>query len=69
MNKYGPKDYGPCNYLSKICSMKPSAELRPARLQQTDESDLMPYQILQDIERAFLWIEKVVMRFTIEYVI
>ncbi len=54
MNKYGPKDYGPCDYLSKICSMKPSAELRPARLQQTDESDLMPYQILQEIERAFL---------------
>ncbi len=36
--------------LSKINQLKPTAELRPSHHQQTDESDLMPYSILHQIE-------------------
>ncbi|HEX7260564.1 MAG TPA: NAD+ synthetase, partial [Luteolibacter sp.] len=38
--------------LSVINSQQPTAELRPAGAAQTDESDLMPYPILDVIERA-----------------
>lgn len=37
--------------LQRINSLQPTAELRPADRQQTDESDLMPYPILEQIER------------------
>ena len=36
--------------LSKINQLKPTAELRPSHHEQTDESDLMPYSILHQIE-------------------
>lgn len=38
--------------LRYVNSLKPTAELRPAEQTQTDESDLMPYGILDDIEKA-----------------
>jgi NAD+ synthase (glutamine-hydrolysing) len=37
--------------LQKVNSLQPTAELRPAENQQTDESDLMPYSIIVEIER------------------
>jgi NAD+ synthase (glutamine-hydrolysing) len=37
--------------LQYVNSLQPSAELRPLELAQTDESDLMPYPILDAIER------------------
>ena len=33
-----------------INDMKPTAELRPQKNKQTDEEDLMPYDLLQEIE-------------------
>jgi len=38
--------------LALINRQKPTAELRPAEDQQTDEGDLMPYPVLDFIERA-----------------
>ncbi len=45
---------GPANIpaLALINQQQPTAELRPAGAAQTDESDLMPYPILDAIERA-----------------
>ncbi len=37
--------------LSRVNSLQPTAELRPQSRTQTDEKDLMPYQILSAIER------------------
>lgn len=37
--------------LSKVNNLTPMAELRPQEQSQTDEDDLMPYQILVSIER------------------
>lgn len=36
--------------LKKVNSIAPTAELRPLDKKQTDEADLMPYQVLNDIE-------------------
>jgi len=36
--------------LRHVMKLKPSAELRPQEEEQTDEEDLMPYDILNDIE-------------------
>ncbi|MCI4670583.1 MAG: NAD(+) synthase [Bacteroidia bacterium] len=38
--------------LSYVNSLKPTAELRPEDYDQTDEADLMPYDILDDIEKC-----------------
>jgi len=38
--------------LEVINAQKPTAELRPPGAGQTDESDLMPYRVLDAIERA-----------------
>ena len=38
--------------LKYVNNLKPTAELRPAERDQTDESDLMPYDILDDIEKC-----------------
>ena len=51
----GPAGYGPLSPLMRIISSPPTAELRPAAAEQTDEADLMPYPILQDIEREFVY--------------
>ncbi len=40
--------------LSKVNKLTPTAELRPLDSAQTDEDDLMPYSILQQIERLFI---------------
>jgi NAD+ synthase (glutamine-hydrolysing) len=37
--------------LRRINSLEPTAELRPAGSHQTDETDLMPYAILEEIEK------------------
>ena len=43
---------GPYPALSHINSQQPTAELRPPKHKQSDESDLMPYDVLDSIERA-----------------
>ena len=42
---------GSLSSLSKILEQQPTAELRPAERAQTDEEDLMPYEILNRIEK------------------
>ena len=37
--------------LHKVNNLQPTAELRPVENQQTDETDLMPYAIIVEIER------------------
>jgi len=37
--------------LNAVNNLQPTAELRPLERQQTDESDLMPYPVLAEIER------------------
>jgi len=43
---------GPLAALSVVNEQAPTAELRPAASKQTDEDDLMPYDLLDAIERA-----------------
>ncbi|GAB4417325.1 MAG: NAD(+) synthase [Bacteroidia bacterium] len=38
--------------LSHVNNLQPTAELRPAAYAQTDERDLMPYDLLDDIEKC-----------------
>ncbi|MCB9236098.1 MAG: NAD(+) synthase [Bacteroidia bacterium] len=38
--------------LKYVNNLRPTAELRPQEMDQSDESDLMPYPILEKIERA-----------------
>ncbi len=52
MEVTGPIDLGPVPILSVVTSQAPTAELRPAAAAQTDEGDLMPYAVLDAIERA-----------------
>jgi len=40
--------------LDKVIRLAPSAELRPKKYSQTDEEDLMPYEILNKIEGLFI---------------
>ncbi len=40
--------------LGQVLKLKPTAELRPQEDNQTDESDLMPYPILDKIEKMFV---------------
>lgn len=48
----GPLGLGPIPALSSVNVQAPTAELRPAERTQTDEADLMPYPLLDAIERA-----------------
>ena len=48
----GPAGVGPLPALALVNAQAPTAELRPAAAAQTDESDLMPYDVLDAIERA-----------------
>ncbi|MEZ4373741.1 MAG: NAD(+) synthase [Polyangiaceae bacterium] len=48
----GPAGYGPEPCVSVVNQLKPTAELRPEAAAQTDETDLMPYPVLDYIERA-----------------
>lgn len=47
----GPVGLGPLPALAVITRQAPTAELRPAAQAQTDEKDLMPYTVLDAIER------------------
>ena len=48
----GPEGVDPIPQLSLVNNQAPTAELRPASATQTDEDDLMPYGVLDAIERA-----------------
>ncbi len=48
----GPKELGPISALQAVNVQAPTAELRPHSASQTDEADLMPYDLLDAIERA-----------------
>ncbi|MEM7608017.1 MAG: NAD(+) synthase [Myxococcota bacterium] len=51
MEQEGPPESGPIAALSAVNAQQPTAELRPQESAQTDEGDLMPYPILDAIER------------------
>jgi NAD+ synthase (glutamine-hydrolysing) len=48
----GPEGFGPIPALAAVTRQVPTAELRPPSNEQTDEKDLMPYDLLDAIERA-----------------
>lgn len=50
----GPHGLAPIAALSAVTSLVPSAELRPRANEQTDEADLMPYPVLDVIERGLI---------------
>ncbi len=50
--EHGPEGVGPLPALAAVNRQEPTAELRPATAGQTDEADLMPYELLDAIERA-----------------
>ena len=52
METRGPIGIEPIPALSYITAQAPTAELRPEEYDQTDEGDLMPYVLLDAIERA-----------------
>lgn len=52
METVGPDGIGPIAELSVVNDQQPTAELRPQDDNQTDEGDLMPYVLLDSIERA-----------------
>lgn len=52
MENTGPAGIGPLPALSAVNEQQPTAELRPPSAGQTDEADLMPYEVLDAIERA-----------------
>ena len=49
---HGPAGVGPVPGVGAVTVLAPTAELRPAEQHQTDEDDLMPYPVLDAIERA-----------------
>jgi NAD+ synthase (glutamine-hydrolysing) len=52
MEAHGPAGVGPLHALHAVNDQQPTAELRPQAAKQTDEADLMPYDVLDAIERA-----------------
>jgi NAD+ synthase (glutamine-hydrolysing) len=52
LEREGPEGLGPVPALAAVNVQAPTAELRPAEAGQTDEADLMPYDVLDAIERA-----------------
>lgn len=52
MEKSGPAGTGYLPVLQLVNQQEPTAELRPQASHQTDETDLMPYKLLDWIERA-----------------
>lgn len=48
----GLPEVGPIEALAAVNVLPPTAELRPSESHQTDEDDLMPYDVLDAIERA-----------------
>lgn len=51
MRDHGPDGIGPIPEITGSIELAPTAELRPPGDEQTDEADLMPYPILDHIER------------------
>ncbi|MBX3745134.1 MAG: NAD(+) synthase [Verrucomicrobiae bacterium] len=52
LEREGPHGLAPVPALAAVNAQAPTAELRPADRAQTDEDDLMPYPLLDAIERA-----------------
>ncbi len=52
METTGPEGVGPLPALAVVNTQQPTAELRPPGAGQTDEADLMPYRVLDAIERS-----------------
>jgi NAD+ synthase (glutamine-hydrolysing) len=52
MERHGPEGLAPIPALAAVNAQAPTAELRPAGSGQTDEGDLMPYDVLDTIERC-----------------
>jgi NAD+ synthase (glutamine-hydrolysing) len=52
MLQHGPEGMGTFKSLATVLNAPPTAELRPKSAHQTDEADLMPYDVLDAIERA-----------------
>jgi NAD+ synthase (glutamine-hydrolysing) len=51
LERSGPEGIGPIPALAAVNVQAPTAELRPGSAGQTDEGDLMPYDLLDCIER------------------
>ena len=51
MEREGPDGFDPIPALKAVNDQQPTAELRPADQKQTDEDDLMPYEVLDAAER------------------
>src|SRR5262249_4879374 len=47
----GPEGLGPISAVALGNGQQPTAELRPQAMTQTDEADLMPYELLDAVER------------------
>jgi NAD+ synthase (glutamine-hydrolysing) len=52
LEREGPLGLGGIPELSAVNVQAPTAELRPSAAAQTDEADLMPYEVLDAIERS-----------------
>jgi len=52
LEQSGPEGLGPIPALKAVNVQPPTAELRPPSSHQTDEADLMPYELLDAVERA-----------------
>ncbi len=50
LERFGPDGVGPIEAVSAVNQLAPTAELRPEDKKQTDEDDLMPYDVLDAIE-------------------
>jgi len=50
MELTGPEGLGPIPALKSVNEQQPTAELRPPEDKQTDEDDLMPYEVLDFVE-------------------
>ncbi len=51
LEQAGPEGIGPVPALAAVNVQAPTAELRPPAAGQTDEADLMPYDVLDAVER------------------
>ena len=51
MEREGPDGFDPIPALKSVNVQQPTAELRPSDQNQTDEDDLMPYEVLDAAER------------------
>jgi NAD+ synthase (glutamine-hydrolysing) len=50
LEEKGPAELGPIRQLHVVNALRPTAELRPQAASQSDEDDLMPYELLDVIE-------------------